>query len=114
MVNGGVELERLQRKVETDHEAYMAYTRKAEEARAAQGLNANKILNVSIAQEPMLPTEPSFPIVWLNLVAGVVLALGAGIAAAYWEETRDPRIYSPHTISEVTGLSTVAVVHHEA
>jgi uncharacterized protein involved in exopolysaccharide biosynthesis len=114
MVNAGVELERLQRKVDADKQAYMAYVRKAEEARAAQGLNANKILNVSVAQEPMLPDEPSFPIVWLNLMVGAVLGLGAGLAAAYWEETADPRIYSPHTVAEVSGLSTVAVIRDEA
>jgi uncharacterized protein involved in exopolysaccharide biosynthesis len=114
MANAGIELDRLERKVDTDKEAYLAYTRKAEEARTARGLNTSKILNISIAQEPMLPTEPSFPIVWLNLLGGLVLALGAGVAAAYWDETQDHRIYSPHTVTEVSGLSTVAVIREEA
>ncbi len=113
MVNVGVELDRLERKVDTDKEAYMAYVRKAEEARAAQGLNASKILNVSIAQEPMLPSEPKFPVVWLNLVAGIFLALCAGMAAAYWEENQDPRVYSPQSVTELTGLATVAVISDE-
>ena len=113
MVNAGVELERLERKVDTDKQAYMTYVRKAEEARTAQGLNTSKILNISIAQEPMLPTEPKFPIVWLNLLVGVVIALGAGIAAAYWDEMQDHRIYSPYNVTEITGLSTVAVIHDE-
>ena len=113
MANAGIEMDRLQRRVDTDKEAYTAYVRKAEEARAAQGLNANKILNVSIAQEPLLPMKPKFPIVWLNLIVGVVLAVTAGLSAAYWEDRRDPRVYSPFTIAEVTGLSTVAVVQDE-
>jgi len=114
MVNLGVELDRYQRKVDTDKQAYMAYVRKAEEARAAQGLNASKILNVSIAQEPMLPSEPKFPIVWLNLVAGAMLALSAGLAAAYWEETQDPRVFSPRDVAQLTGLTTVAIINDEA
>ncbi len=114
MVNLGVELDRYQRKVDTDKEAYMAYVRKAEEARAAQGLNASKILNVSIAQDPMLPSEPKFPIVWLNLIAGTMLALSAGFAAAYWEETQDPRVFSPKDVTQLTGLTTVAIINDEA
>ena len=113
MANAGIEMDRLQRSVDTDKEAYTAYVRKAEEARAAQGLNASKILNVSIAQEPLLPLKPKFPIVWLNLLVGAFLAVAAGLSAAYWEDRRDPRVYSPFTISEVTGLSTVAVVQDE-
>ena len=114
MVNAGVELDRLERKVDTDKQAYMANVRKAEEARTAQGLNASKILNVSVAQDPMLPDQPKFPIVWLNLLVGLVLALSAGMAAAYWDETADPKIYSPYTVTQVTGLSTVAVIQDEA
>ena len=114
MANAGIELDRLERKVDTDKQAYLAYVRKAEEARAARGLNTSKILNIGIAQEPMLPTQPIFPIVWINLLGGVVLALAAGIAAAYWDETQDHRIYSPHTVTEISGLSTVAVIREEA
>ena len=113
MANAGIEMDRLQRRVDTDKQAYMAYMRKAEEARAAQGLNASKILNVSIAQEPMTPLKPKFPIVWLNLLVGSFLAVTAGLSAAYWEDRRDPRVYSPFTITEVTGLGTVAVVQDE-
>jgi polysaccharide biosynthesis protein PslE len=114
MANAGIELDRLERKVDTDKQAYMAYVRKAEEARTARGLNTSKILNISIAQEPMIPSEPKYPIVWLNLLGGLVLALAAGIGAAYWDEMQDHRIYSPHSVTEVSGLSTVAVIREEA
>jgi hypothetical protein len=50
----------------------------------------------------------------MNLLGGMVLALVAGIAAAYWDEMQDHRIYSPHTVTEVSGLSTVAVIREEA
>jgi uncharacterized protein involved in exopolysaccharide biosynthesis len=114
MANAGIELDRLERKVDTDKQAYLAYVRKAEEARTARGLNTSKILNISIAQEPMLPSQPKYPIVWMNLLAGMVLALVAGMGAAYWDEMQDHRIYSPYTVTEVSGLSTVAVIREEA
>lgn len=114
MVNNGLEIERLQRQVATDKEAYLSYVRKGEEARAAQGLNLNKILNVSLAQPPTEPLQPVFPIIWLNFLAGAALAMGAGVAAAYWEEQRDPRLYSAVAVEEASGVSTIAVLRNEA
>lgn len=113
MVNNGLEIERRERQVATDKDAYLAYVRKGEEARAAQELNLSKILNVSIAQSPSEPLEPTLPKVWLNLVAGLVWALIAGIAAAWWEEERDEKLYSAATIEKVSGLSTIAVLRSE-
>ncbi|MGH8013604.1 MAG: GumC family protein [Candidatus Binataceae bacterium] len=114
MVNDGVALGRLQRRVQTDQEAYLSYVRKSEEARTAQGLNLNKILNVSVAQPPLEPDRPVFPIVWLNLMAGLALGAGVGLGAAYWEEERDPKIYSPAAIAEACGLNTIAVLREES
>ncbi|MGH7918065.1 MAG: hypothetical protein ACREQE_11395, partial [Candidatus Binataceae bacterium] len=114
MVNNGVAMGRLQRKVQTDQEAYLSYVRKSEEARTAQGLNLNKILNVSVAQPPLQPDRPVFPIVWLNLIAGLVLGAGVGFGAAYWEEERDPKIYSAAAIAEACGLNTIAVLREES
>jgi uncharacterized protein involved in exopolysaccharide biosynthesis len=108
MVNIGVELGRLQRQVQIDSDAYLTYIRKTEEARVAQGLNTSKILNVSVSQPPDFPLKPAFPIVWLNLLVGVILAIGLGMGAAYREELGDPRLYSSAAIAEVSGLTTVA------
>ena len=114
ITNNGVALDRLQRQVAADKEAYLSYSRKSEEARTAQALNLSKILNVSVAQPPTFPLEPVAPRVWLNLVAGLILAAVFGLGAAYWEEQRDERIYSAATISEVSGLPTLAVFRDEA
>ena len=114
MSTNAIQFDRLKRQVDTDREAYMSYVRKAEEARTAQALNLNKILNVSIAQPPMLPLRPEFPKVWMNLAAGLMLALLLGGLAAWWEEWQDDRIFSPVTIAEVSGLNTVAILRDEA
>ncbi len=114
MVNNGMEIDRLSRQVATDKEAYLAYVRKGEEARAAQGLNLNKILNVSLAQPATQPLVPIFPVIWLNLLAGAALAMVAGVAAAYWEEQSDPRLYSAAAVEEASGVSTIAILRNEA
>ncbi len=113
LVNNGVVIEQLQRKVETAKEAYLSYVRKGEEARAAQGLNSSQILNVSLAQGPNEPLSPVSPILWLNLLAGLVLAVVAGFGAAYWEECSDPRLYSAVAVEQASGVSTIAVLHNQ-
>ena len=114
LTNVGVEIERLQRQADTDKEAYLSYLRKGEEARAADALNLNKIVNVSIAAPPTLPVEPIFPKMPLNLFVGMVLACGAGIVAVVWSEVCDERMFSAATVTKVSGLTTVAVLKSTA
>jgi uncharacterized protein involved in exopolysaccharide biosynthesis len=106
----GVEVERAMREVEADKEAYISYLRKGEEARAELELNESRIMNVVLAMPPSEPVEPRFPKLGLNLAAGVMLALFAGLAAAWWEERRDPTIYSTAAIAELSSVPLVAVL----
>jgi uncharacterized protein involved in exopolysaccharide biosynthesis len=110
LTRNGLQIERQQRTVDSAKEAYLSYLRKGEEARAAEALNSSKILNVSVAQPPDLPLRPVFPIVPLNLLAGLVAAAGLGALAAYFEEQNDPKLFSVHAIREVSGLSPVATL----
>jgi uncharacterized protein involved in exopolysaccharide biosynthesis len=110
LVSNSTQLDQLQRQVAADKEAYVSYVRKTEEARAAGALNSNKILNVSVAQPPQRPVRSVFPIIWLNLFAGLVLAAALAIAVAELDERRDPRIYSTAAISRDSGLQTLAVL----
>ena len=113
LTSDGVTIERLQRQVDTDKEAYLSYIRKGEEARAAEALNQRRILNVSIAQAPTDPLRPIFPNVALNFAAALAFGLMLGIVAAFFEEWRDQRIYSAQAISEYAGVTTLAVLPDE-
>jgi len=110
MTSDGVGIERLERQVESDKEAYLSYVRKGEEARAAEALNQSRILNVSVVQAPTMPIEPVSPRIMLNLITGLLFALILGGAAAYWSEEYDPKICSTASIFKDTGLSTVAIL----
>jgi uncharacterized protein involved in exopolysaccharide biosynthesis len=110
LVNNGVDMERLQRQVTSDSDAYQAYVRKTEEARASEALNSNKILNVTVARPPIPPMMPVFPSVPFNLAVGLMLATLFGAAAAYWAEESDPKIYSMGVVNNLTGLPIVAVL----
>jgi uncharacterized protein involved in exopolysaccharide biosynthesis len=110
LVKNETENDKLVRQVTTDKEALLSYVKKTEEARAAGALNSSKILNVSVAQPPSRPVRPVFPIVWLNFVAGLLLAAGLGVAAAEFDERKDAHIYSTVTIARESGLHVVATL----
>jgi uncharacterized protein involved in exopolysaccharide biosynthesis len=110
MTTDGVIIERLERQVESDKEAYLSYVRKGEEARAAEALNQSRILNVSVVQDPTNPIEPVSPRIKLNLIAGLMFGLILAVAAAHWSEEYDPKICSTASILKDTGLSTVAIL----
>ena len=113
LTTDGVTIERLQRQVDADKDAYLSYIRKGEEARAAEALNQHRILNVSIVQAPTDPLLPIFPNVALNFIAAIALGFVLGLGAAFFEEWRDQRIYSAQAVSEYTGLTTLAVLPDE-
>jgi succinoglycan biosynthesis transport protein ExoP len=113
MAGNIVALDRLQREVQNAKDAYLSYSRKSEEARAAEALNRSRILNVSVAQPATAPLRPVFPNVPINTAAGLLLGLALGVAAAYREEENDPKIYSSATIAELAGLDVVAVLNDE-
>jgi len=110
MTTDGVTIERLERQVESDKEAYLSYVRKGEEARAAEALNQSQILNVSVVQAPTMPLEPVSPRIMLNLITGLLFAMILAAAVAHWAEEYDPRICSTASIFKDTGLGTVAIL----
>ena len=114
LVSNGVDLERLQRQVSADQSAYVAYVQKTEEARTSEALNSNKLMNVSVAQPPIAPVQPVSPDVPLNLCIGLLMAAAFGLATAYWEEERDPRIFSSAAASAASGLPIIALLDERA
>jgi uncharacterized protein involved in exopolysaccharide biosynthesis len=113
MAGNVVILDRLEREVQNAKDAYLSYSRKSEEARAAEALNRSRILNVSVAQPATAPLRPVSPNVPINTAAGLLLGLALGMVAAYREEENDPKIYSSATIAELAGLDVVAVLNDE-
>jgi uncharacterized protein involved in exopolysaccharide biosynthesis len=110
LASDGLEIDRLQLTVDSYKQAFLAYVRKGEEARAADALNRSRILNVTVVEDPVKPVQPTSPNMPINLAVGLILGLALGVAAAHWTEMHDPRICSAAAIAELTGLPTVAIV----
>jgi uncharacterized protein involved in exopolysaccharide biosynthesis len=110
LADDGVAVEQAMREVEADKEGYISHLRKGEEARAELEMNESRIMNVVLAMPPSQPLEPKFPKFAINLFAGLLLALVAALAAAWWEERLDPTIYSVAAVVESAGEPVVAVL----
>ncbi len=111
LTDHGVEVERALREVEADQEVYLSYLRKGEQSRAEMELNESRILNVVLAMPPSQPLEPKIPNFVLNVCAGLLLAVFAGLATAWWEERQDQTIYSVAAIAESFTEPVVAVLN---
>ncbi len=73
---------------------YLLYVKKREEARMGDALDEGGIVNVAIAEQPIVPALPVWPaggVVVVGLVAALVSGTGAGFMADYL----DPALRTP-------------------
>jgi len=80
----------LERKRRAAQDKYLLYANKREEARIGDALDTNKILDVTLAQEPRLPALPTWDI-WAAssfcFAAACVLSAGATFVADYLDSS---------------------------
>jgi uncharacterized protein involved in exopolysaccharide biosynthesis len=95
--------EDLNRKVKESGNNYDLYKKKAEEARITDELDQNKITNVSIAENPILPQLPAKPNRLMNLILGVFLGLVLSIGSAVVAEFMRDTVLTPRELEVFTG-----------
>lgn len=78
-------------------ENYLLYVKKREEARMGDALDEDGIVNVAIAEEPIVPALPVWPAGVVVLV-GFVGALSAGTGAAFVADYLDPALRTPEEV----------------
>jgi uncharacterized protein involved in exopolysaccharide biosynthesis len=75
-------------------ENYLLYVKKREEARMGDALDEGGIVNVAIAEQPVVPALPVWPAGAVVLV-GFVAAVTSGTAAAFAADYLDPALRTP-------------------
>ncbi len=78
-------------------ENYLLYVRKREQARMGDALDEGGIVNVAIAEQPVVPALPVWPAGVVTLV-GFVTALTAGAGAAFTADYLDPALRTPEEV----------------
>src|SRR5208282_447100 len=78
-------------------ENYLLYVKKREESRIGDALDEGGIVNVAIAEEPIVPALPVWPAGEVVLV-GFVAALTAGAGATFTADYFDPALRTPEEV----------------
>lgn len=78
-------------------ENYLLYVKKREEARMGDALDEGGIVNVAIAEQPVVPALPVWPAGMVVLV-GFVAALASGTGAAFTTDYLDPALRTPEEV----------------
>jgi uncharacterized protein involved in exopolysaccharide biosynthesis len=76
---------------------YLLYVNKREEARMGDALDEGGIVNVAIAEEPVVPSLPVWPAGLIALV-GFITALTSGAGAAFAADYLDPALRTPEEV----------------
>ena len=88
-------------------ENYLLYVKKREEARMGDALDEGGIVNVAIAEKPVVPALPVWPpavVVLVGFVGSVVSGTGAAFAADYL----DPALRTPEEVFECLEIPVLA------
>ena len=78
-------------------ENYLLYVKKREEARMGDALDEGGIVNVAIAEQPVVPALPVWP-AGLVVLAGLVTAVASGTGAAFAADYLDPALRTPEEV----------------
>jgi uncharacterized protein involved in exopolysaccharide biosynthesis len=90
-------------------ENYLLYVKKREEARMGDALDEGGIVNVAIAEQPIVPALPVWPAGVVVLV-GIVAALSAGAGGAFAADYLDPALRTPEETSACLHLPVLASI----
>jgi uncharacterized protein involved in exopolysaccharide biosynthesis len=91
---------------------YLLYVKKREEARMGDALDEGGIVNVAIAEQPVVPALPVWPAGVVMLI-GVVAALTSGTGAAFAADYLDPALRTPEEVLACLEIPVLASIPQE-
>jgi len=97
----------LQSTEKAAEENYLLYVKKQEEARMADALDQRGIVNVAIAEQPVVPALPNWS-VWAALAIGLAAAGTAGTGAAFAVDYLDPALRTPEDVVKLLNAPVLA------
>jgi uncharacterized protein involved in exopolysaccharide biosynthesis len=99
----------LLRTVKTNEENYLLYQRKREQARMTEALDRTRIVNVAVAEQPVVPSLPSNSRAVIMLL-GTLLAAVVTVGAVFTQEYLDPSFRTPAEVAQELNIPVLASV----
>jgi capsular polysaccharide biosynthesis protein len=83
---------------------------KAQEERISDALDENRILNVSVAEAPTIPSLPAKPNWPWSMALGGLLASLASVGLGFASDYFDPSLRTPDELERVLDLPVIAAL----
>jgi uncharacterized protein involved in exopolysaccharide biosynthesis len=99
----------LVRTAKADEANYMLYTKKREEARISDALDRTRIINVSVAQAPMLPSLPTRS-PWIFGLVACLLASAVSLGVVFAVDYADQSFRTPSEVMAELRIPVLAAV----
>jgi uncharacterized protein involved in exopolysaccharide biosynthesis len=99
----------LERAAKTQEENYLLYVHKREEARISDALDQRGILNVSLAEQPVVPVLPTKSPVTIAMFA-LLLAGVFSLSTAVIVDFMDPSFRTPDELANYLGAPVLAAL----
>jgi uncharacterized protein involved in exopolysaccharide biosynthesis len=90
-------------------ENYLLYVKKREEARMGDALDEGGIVDVAIAEQPVVPALPVWP-AGMVVVVGFAAALTSGTGAAFAADYLDPALRTPEEVLTCLEIPVLASI----
>ncbi len=99
----------LTRTEKADEENYLLYTKKKEEARIEDALDRTRLLNVSVAQPPLLPSLPTRS-PWIFALVACLLAVAVSLGVVFAIDYSDQSFRTPSEVLSELRIPVLAAV----
>lgn len=99
----------LQRNLRAEEDNYLLYLKKSEEARITDALDAHRMVNIAVAEQPLVPALPSHSplfFAWLALIAMMTASFGL----IWLLEHMDRTFHTPHELEAYLGIPVLVSI----
>lgn len=99
----------LQRDLKAEVDNYLLYLKKSEEARISDALDAHRMVNVTVAEQPLVPALPSHSPLFFGALAMIAM-LAASYGLIWSAERRDRTFHTPHQLEAYLGIPVLIAI----
>ncbi|HEY2469259.1 MAG TPA: Wzz/FepE/Etk N-terminal domain-containing protein [Terracidiphilus sp.] len=100
---GSLQEASLQRNLKAEEDNYLLYLKKSEEARITDALDARRMVNIAVAEYPLVPALPSHSPLFFGGLAMVAM-LTASFGLIWSLEHMDRTFHRPHELEAYLGI----------
>lgn len=106
---GSLQEASLQRDLKAAEDNYLLYLKKSEEARISDALDEHRMVNVAVAESPLVPALPSHSPVFFAVLATIAM-LTATVGLIWLLESMDRTFHRPHEIEAYLGVPVLVSI----